>query len=105
MNPKKWGHYLKSWGHGPIFKGSWRLQIVKNKFPDLWRLIYVLGSSCKPTVLGHGVERDPYHTGGSWGFRLRTSPHPHRLISCALAGRQDVAGHGIGNHGIHTRAP
>ena len=29
MTLKKWGHYPKLRGHGPIFEGSWRL-ILKN---------------------------------------------------------------------------
>ena len=27
MTISKWGQYPKQWGHGPIFKGSWRLQV------------------------------------------------------------------------------
>ena len=27
MTLSKWGHYPKSWGRGPIFEGSWRLQV------------------------------------------------------------------------------
>ena len=34
MTLKKWGHYPKSRGHVPIFKGSWRLQVEMPRLPS-----------------------------------------------------------------------
>ena len=33
MTLQTWGDYPKYWGHGPIVKGSWRLQAEMQGFP------------------------------------------------------------------------
>ena len=47
---KKWGHYPKLRGHGPIFSGSWRLQVDGCVCVFLWHTHHFAG----PSILTQG---------------------------------------------------